>query len=586
MTGEGPSTASRLPDSSRGSLLVAAGIALSRVAGLIREITIAAFFGNSVATDAFSAAFRIPNILQNLLGEGVLSASFIPSYTGLLARGRTKEAGKVAGTILSLLILVTAALVLVGVFAADTLAGIFAPGFTGARRELTTTLIRVVTPGIGLLVLSAWCLGILNSHRRFFLSYVAPVLWNLAQIVGLLVAGVFAFTEIEGAGTVVTSDARGLIIVLAWATVAGAVLQLAVQIPTVAKLEPDLELSLHIDRESGTVLKRFLPVVGARGVVQLSALLDTLLASFLVVGAVSALRYGQVLYILPISVFGMSIAASELPELSSDAAVGKRDERVSAIRVRLRTGLARISYFVVPTALVYVVAGDLIVGTLLQRGEFERSDTVQVWSIIGAYGIGLVAATWARLLQSALYGIGDTTSPARASLARVGTSLVAGAILMVQFDQIGLGPEGLTVVGDLPAFSLVPAEVREAADTIPRLGAMGLALGVSVGSWVELRLLRDRLTRVVGRFDVVGGVRDNVLQAAFLAAGTTVVVRLITEQVPVFARGVLAVAAATITYLLASKSLGFPLARALNGRGPDRRPARTASARRSNDGGR
>jgi putative peptidoglycan lipid II flippase len=197
------------PASSRQfAFLVAAGIFLSRVAGLIRDRVFAHYFGNSDAADVFKAAFRIPNFLQNMFGEGVLSASFIPVYASLLARDDKEEARKTAGAVAALLTLSTSMLVLLGVLTAPWLIDAIAPGFQGEKRELTILLVRILFPGAGLLVASAWCLGVLNSHRKFFLSYTAPVLWNIAMI-----AGMIAF----GAGCAQSS----LVVITAWASVAG-----------------------------------------------------------------------------------------------------------------------------------------------------------------------------------------------------------------------------------------------------------------------------------------------------------------------------------------------------------------------------
>ena len=179
-------------DSKSGAILVALGIFLSRIAGLIRQRAFAHYFGNSDAADAFNAAYKIPNFLQNLFGEGVLSASFIPVYANLLASqdetGKL-EARKVASTILSLLFLTTSLLVLVGVLLTPFLIDTIAPGFHGEKKELTIKLVQIIFPGTGLLVLCAWCLGILNSHRKFFLSYAAPVIWNFSIIFVLLFFG-------------------------------------------------------------------------------------------------------------------------------------------------------------------------------------------------------------------------------------------------------------------------------------------------------------------------------------------------------------------------------------------------------------
>src|SRR5208282_1318812 len=251
-------------DESSGSraFSVATGIMLSRVAGLIRERVLAHYLGTLPAADAFRAALRIPNFLQNLFGEGVLSASFIPVYASLLAREKREEAGRVAGAVFAILALLTSLLVLLGVLATPVLIDAIAPGFSGAKRELTIRLVRILFPGAGLLVLSAWCLGILNSHRRFFLSYTAPVIWNAAMVATMLEFG-RRYAQVPLAG------------ILAWGSVLGSALQVLVQLPTVLRLLHGLRLSLgyHADNVR-TVVRNFVPVFISRGVVQISAYVD------------------------------------------------------------------------------------------------------------------------------------------------------------------------------------------------------------------------------------------------------------------------------------------------------------------------
>src|SRR5713226_44776 len=239
------------PVRSGGSLayLVAAGILLSRVAGLVRASVFAHFFGNSDSADAFLAAMRIPNVLQNLLGEGVLSASFIPVYSKLLGEGDEDTAHRVAWTVGALLSLIVSILVAAGILATPYLIDAIAPGFHGAKRELTIMLVRVLFPGVGLFVMSAWCLAILNSHSRFFLSYTAPVAWNLAMIAALLIYGGHR-------------NQPHLAIIVAWASVVGAALQVAVQLPQTLRLIRALRIDLARTMEPvKTVGKNFLPVV-------------------------------------------------------------------------------------------------------------------------------------------------------------------------------------------------------------------------------------------------------------------------------------------------------------------------------------
>ncbi len=291
---------------------VSAGILLSKVIGLVRERVFAHYFGNSDAADAFRAAFRIPNFLQTLFGEGVLSASFIPVYARLRAEERHEEATRLAESIFAILFFITSLLTLVGVFATPWLIDAIAPGFHREKRQLTIRLVQILFPGAALLVISAWCLGILNSHRKFFLSYAAPVIWNVAQITSLLWKG----------GHV--TEPR-LAIVLAIACVIGSGLQFAVQLPTVMGFLRPLHGKLTLRTEHvKTVTRNFLPVFVSRGVVQISAYVDSVLASFLPTGAVSALGYAQTLNSLPVSLFGMAISAAELPAMSS--ALGTHEE--------------------------------------------------------------------------------------------------------------------------------------------------------------------------------------------------------------------------------------------------------------------
>lgn len=295
-------------DVDRSSALVALGIFCSRLTGFLRQRVFAHYFGlQSDAADAFMAAFRIPNFLQNLFGEGALSASFIPVYAALVARDDRREAARVAGAVAALISLLTTALVLIGVLLTPALVWLIAPGFEGAKRDLTVAIVRVLFPGAGLLVLSAWCLGVLNSHRRFLLSYLAPVIWNVAMIATLLWWGAHV-------------DLPQLAIILAWGAVVGSALQLLVQLPAVLALVPDLRLRLEWSGDVRATVRNFVPVFFSRGVVQVSAYIDQVLASLLPTGAVTGLANAQLLYTLPVSLFGLSVSAASLPAMS--AAVG------------------------------------------------------------------------------------------------------------------------------------------------------------------------------------------------------------------------------------------------------------------------
>jgi putative peptidoglycan lipid II flippase len=547
---------------SRGSVLVGAGIFLSRAAGLVRERVVGHFFGIGHAADAFSAAYRIPNVLQSLLGEGVLSASIVPMYSRLLADGREEDAGRVAGALVGLLAaLVGATVVLVVVFARSVVA-LLAPGLAPETFDLTVVLLQIIAPGVGFLVLSAWCLGILNSHRRFFLSYVAPVLMNVVQIAVLI-----------GATTVVVGDGVGgglsgeeqssLVVWLAWGVVIGGFMQFAVQLPTVFRLTPHLRLNLST-RDEGVreAVRSFVPLVAGKGVVHLSGYVQLVLASFLAVGALAGLRYAQMLYVLPVSLFAMSVAAAELPVLSTIGA-----ERLGELRARVESGLGVIAFLVAPTVVAYVVIGDLVVGALLQTGEFGRADTVQVWLILAVHAVGLPATTGSRLLQSGLYGLGKPRSAARIAIVRVAVALALGALLMFSFDRVVVGPEGMSVVGDVPAFTPLAADVRDSVtdDEQKHLGAVGLALAAGIASVLEYRLLRRALDRQGVHVAMTTGRILPTAAAAGISGIAAGAVRFVVGDLTPILAGATAVVVTAVVYLAASWRLGVPESRQIVG---------------------
>ena len=468
-----------MPTSSkRFAFLVAAGIFLSRVAGLIRERVFAHYFGNSDAADVFKAAFRIPNFLQNLFGEGVLSASFIPVYAQLLARGDKEEARKTAGAVAALLCLSTSVIVLLGVLTAPWLIDAIAPGFHGEKRELTVLLVRILFPGAGLLVTSAWCLGVLNSHHKFFLSYTAPVLWNVAMI-----AGMIAF----GSGRAQNS----LVVVTAWASVVGSALQVLVQLPVVLKLLGGLRLSLtHLTEHVREVIHNFFPVFVSRGVVQISAYIDAFLASWLPTGAVSALAYAQTLYTLPVSLFGMSVSAAELPVMSG--AIGAADEVAGILRTRLNAGLRQITFLVVPSAVGFLVLGDVIVAAIYQSGRFLRADVLYVWGILAGSTVGLLASTLGRLYSSGYYALRDTRTPLRYAIVRVLLTSLLGYLAALPLPRL-LGIE-------------------------PRWGVAGLTISAGIASWVEFLLLQRGMRRRLGQMGISPVFLIQVWLAAMLGA--------------------------------------------------------------------
>ncbi len=484
------------------ALFVAAGIFLSRIAGLLRQGVLSYFLGTTGAMSAFTAAMRIPNFLQNLLGEGVLSASMIPVYSRLLAEKDEETAGKVAGTVASLLALITAVVVVAGVLAAPLLVRLLAPGFDAETSALTTTIVRILFPGIGLLVLSAWCLAVLNSHRLFFVPYVAPVLWNAAIIAALLIFG-----WRESAGRVA--------VIAGWGVVAGSVLQLGIQIPFVRRVAPRMKGSLSIALAPvRQVFRNFGPVVVGRGVVQVSAFVDEIFASYLTRAAIGAIGYAYTIYLLPFSLFGMSVSAAELPAMSS--ATGSAEQIHATLRERLRAGLRQIAFFVVPSVFAFFAIGDLLVAALYQRGVFSRGSTLYVWYILMGYALGLLPGTLSRLYSSGFYALNDTKTPLYFALARVTLSAAIGWLLAFPLRPF--------VVSFLTGTLALPLPRLREADAAVALGAVGLSAASGVVSWIEFGLLRATLRRRIGAVPADFGFLARIAGGASAAAAAGVAI--------------------------------------------------------------
>jgi len=509
---------------------VAIGIFSSRIAGFVRQRVFAHYFGlESDAADAFMAAFRIPNALQNLFGEGALSASFIPVYASLLARGEREEGTRVAGAVAAVLALVVSLLVLAGVLATPLLISAIAPGFSGAKRELTIQLVRILFPGAGLLVLSAWCLGVLNSHHRFLLSYAAPVIWNLAMIATLVLFG-------PG------STLDQLAVYLAWGSVVGSGLQFAGQLPVVRSLVPGLRLRLDSTSENvRAVFRNFGPVFISRGVVQISAYVDALLASLLPTGAVTGLANAQLLYTLPVSLFGVSVSAAELPTMSGTAGTGGTD----ALRARLDNGLRRIAFFVVPSSMAFLALGDILAAALLQTGRFTYGDAVFVWGVLAGSAVGLLASTLGRLYASMYYALRDTRTPLRYAVLRVALTTALGYVFALMLPR-ALGVDA-------------------------RWGTAGLTASAGLAGWLEFALLRRSMNARIGRTGVPPSVLARLWIAAAVSAAIAWGIRILVPGLHPIVRAIVIFGPYGATYFGITWVLGVQEARATFGRVSRRR---------------
>jgi putative peptidoglycan lipid II flippase len=503
-------------------MLVATGILASRLVGLVRQRVTSHYLGlHTDAADAWNAGFKIPNFLQNLFGEGALSASFIPVYASLVAQGKKNEAGHVAAAVGALLALVVSTIVAVGVLGTPFFIEAIAPGFSGPKRELTITTVRILFPGTGLLVLSAWCLGILNSHHRFLVSYSAPVIWSAAMIAALLWYGP-------------ASSMPRLVPILAWASVVGSALQFAVQLPFVWRVAPPIRFGAPLFSDAvRTVLHTFVPTFMARGVGQISSYVDNVIGSYLPTGAVTGLGNAQTLYTLPVSLFGMSIVAAELPAM---AGVTAGDAATETLRARLDRGLRRIAFLVIPSEVAFLALGDVIAAVLFQTGRFSHDDAIYVWTILAGSAVGLLAQTLGRLYSSTYYALRDAATPFRFAAIRVLLTSVFGYLCALPLPR-ALGID-------------------------PSWGAAGLTASAGVAGWLEMLLLRQGMNRRIGRTGLPTPFVVRMWGASLAGAAAAWAVKLALGPVSPLGAGALILGCYGVVFFAAAWTLGIPEAAA------------------------
>jgi putative peptidoglycan lipid II flippase len=499
--------------SGRGALLVTAGIVVSRLFGLVRQRVIGHYFGIGAFADVIAAAFRIGNIVQSLLGEGTLSASFIPVYARARATGRSAEATRFALNALGFLLLAVGVASATFVALAPALTRLIAPGFEGERFALTTSAVRVLFPMTALLVLAAWALGVLNAHRRFFLAYVAPAAWSVAQIAALLVFG-------EGLG----QRGEPLLAALVWSALAGAVLQVLVLLPAVRALLGELRPRLdRADPRLREAAARLPSALLGRGVLWLSGLVDVALVSFFGTGAQAAMNTAQMIYFLPMAILGTGEAAAALPDMASETAEADLELRNARLRARLGGSLARVTTLTVPATLVLALFGGEIIRVCLQTGRFDEAATERVRVIVLAYAFALLGNASARVLTTTAWAIGDTRTPARYAIWRVAVSTAGSLLLMQRFEVVGV------------------------------------VLGAVLAAWVETLALGWKLRQQIGGLglELVPFARIAALGAASIAPALLTRWALPTELARTFVGSSLVLAVFSGAFALAAPALGL-----------------------------
>ncbi|MFN3882345.1 MAG: murein biosynthesis integral membrane protein MurJ [Nitrincola lacisaponensis] len=416
------------PQTRKAGLLRSSGVVgimtlISRVLGLVRDVTVASIFGAGGHADAFFVAFKIPNFLRRLFAEGAFSQAFVP----VLSEYRTQRdlqsvqllVNRVAGTLGMTLMLLT----VVAMMAAPLLAALFAPGFYLADDErfpLATEMLRITFPYLLLISLTAFCGAILNSYERFAIPAFTPVLLNLCLI---------------GAALWISPMMDPPIMGLAWGVFLAGVMQLLFQLPFLARLRL-LPRPTPGWRDEGVrrIMKLMVPALFGVSVAQINLLLDTVLASFLQDGSVSWLYYSDRLVELPLGVFGIAIATVILPALSRNHA----EKSVQSFSATLDWALRMILLIGLPAALALVVLAEPMIATLFHYGQMQDRDVLMAGLSLKAYAVGLLAFMLIKVLATGYFSRQDMKTPVRIAVWAMLANMVFNLILVWPLDHVGL----------------------------------------------------------------------------------------------------------------------------------------------------
>jgi putative peptidoglycan lipid II flippase len=394
----------------------------SRVLGYARDIVLAHVFGAGPVTDAFFVAFRIPNLLRRLLAEGALSTAVIPVFSETLARGGPVPFARMVRAVAGVGSVVLCAVSALGMLLAPWIVAVMAPGWRGEADvfDLAVTLTRVMFPYLVLVGLAALAMGILNTHHRFFTAALAPAIANVAMIAAVLgLAGRMSPP----------------IMALAVGVLVGGLGQFLVQLPEIRRLGVPLVPVLDWSHPAVRLIARRLwPAVFSLAAVQVTVVVNTLLASLLRAGTVSYLYYADRVMEFPLGVFGIALATAVLPSMSAQAARGEH----GALRATLGFALRLSGFVTVPAAIGLIALGHPIVRLLLQRGEFGGVETLYTTQALTGYAIGLPAFSATRLVAQTFYALGDTRTPVLVGFAAVAANVAFALVLMWPLAHVGL----------------------------------------------------------------------------------------------------------------------------------------------------
>lgn len=477
----------------RAASTVMVAFLLSRVLGLAREMVIGNQFGTGRDLDAYLAAFRIPDLIFQLIAGGALASAFIPTFTGYLAQGDRKEAWRLASSVLNIVALVLTACALLAAFFAPVLvARVVVPGFSIEDQALTVQLMRVMLVAPIIFGISGIVMGILNSFQHFLLPALAPAIYNLSIILGAVLL-------------VPTMGIHGLAV----GVVAGSLLHLLIQLPELLRrglaYRPRVDVAHPGVREVGRLM---LPRVIGLASVQINFLVNTLLASGLAEGSLAALNYGWMLMLLPQGIFGVAIGTAVFPTFSELAA----REDFGELRVTVVRALRLILFITIPAGVGLILLRDPLVQLLLQRGRFDPSSTQAVAWALQFYGLGLFAHSALEIVTRAFYSLHDTRTPVLVGAGAITLNIILSLVLIGPLLHGGLALAN-SIAAIVEAFVLLVIlrgrlkgiDARRLMRSTMRISVAALGMALSVYWFGELAQHSHVLFRAGGAM-VLGGV--------------------------------------------------------------------------------
>jgi len=420
--------------------LIGLAVMCSRLLGLLREQIFAALFGGGMAMDAFTAAFRIPNLLRDLFAEGALSMAFVTTFSKTIARGGDEDAWRLANKVATMTASLLGVLCIAGMVFSPQLVALLAPGFGPEKAALTAQLTRIMFPFILLVSIAALVMGMLNAKNRFGMPAMASSFFNIGSIVGGVVLGYWIDPHF---GT------RALI-GLAFATVIGGALQLAVQLPSLARLGYRFRPDIHW-RDPGVkaILLLMGPAVIAASTTQINVLVNSMFASTLGDGAIFALAIAFRLMQLPLGLFGVALGTVTLPLLSRLVVAGKTQEFRSELARAIRWALL----LTLPSMAGLMMLAEPIISVLYQHGKFTADQAAQAAGALRFYAIGLGGYAALKVLVNAFYALDRRKTPMLVSFLAVGTNLLFNWIFTF---RLGWGYQGLAFsTGCVAAFNFL-----------------------------------------------------------------------------------------------------------------------------------